>query len=142
MKQSPDMIIAFIAILKLGGVYLPIDISYPPDRIKFMLDDTNCKLIITDIVLNETITIYAAERIFVDELDYHGDQTHPQITENISPKDPAYIIYTSGSTGTPKGVIVPHQAIVRLVKDTNYIEIIPDDIIALLRILLRFIEKI
>lgn len=130
LEQSSEMIIAFLAILKCGAVYVPLDIAYPPGRINFMLDDTSSKLLISSRKLDKTELKDSVQKLYIEDLNFNEAADYPQIPENIAPEDPAYIIYTSGSTGRPKGVVVPHKAIVRLVRDTNYIDISENDVIA------------
>jgi amino acid adenylation domain-containing protein len=109
MGPSIDLIIYILGILKLGAVYLPIDSNYPQDRINYILNDSNASTLITS---GECSGAAYRTRSF----NWQNRQ------EPILPNHPAYIIYTSGSTGRPKGVIVPHRAVVRLVKETNYID--------------------
>ena len=103
--RSFEMIIAILAVLKAGGAYIPIDPNYPFDRIKYMLSDSNCKLL-----LGENIKVYSdIESINInlsnDLYNYNSDNLI-----NISkPDDLAYLIYTSGSTGKPKGVMIKQQ---------------------------------
>ncbi|MCP5106470.1 MAG: amino acid adenylation domain-containing protein, partial [bacterium] len=107
LERSMEMIIGILAILKAGGAYLPIDPDYPQDRIDFMLKDSNARLLLTnesDIFRPGSCTLHPATR-------------NPQPATSL-----AYIIYTSGSTGRPKGVMVEHRNVVRLVKNTDYLD--------------------
>ncbi len=100
LETSIDFVVAAIAVLKAGGAYLPIDPAYPAERIAYLLDDAQPKLVL-------------------DSWDYAADSdnprrsarpdTDPEVT--VHPSCLAYVIYTSGSTGKPKGVPVPHAAI-------------------------------
>ncbi|KAA1243795.1 non-ribosomal peptide synthetase [Aquimarina sp. RZ0] len=100
IQRSEWLIISFLAIIKTGAVYIPIDIDYPQDRIDFIEKDSNCKLIIDQNFINE----------FVNK--EKTDKSKPKIRlENSSL---VYIIYTSGSTGKPKGVMISHQNLVNL----------------------------
>jgi amino acid adenylation domain-containing protein len=93
MERSAETVIAFLAILKAGGVYLPLDPAYPADRLAYMASDAGAKLVL-------------------DRIDHlTGDHELPQLTD---PHRTAYIIYTSGTTGVPKGVAVPHSAAVNM----------------------------
>lgn len=121
LDKSLEAIIAIIASLKLGACYLPIDISYPNDRILYMLKDTKSKVFLTSSNLEFDLSL-DIPKILVD-LDsdiYLKDSNFTSFRS--APSDLVYIMYTSGSTGTPKGVMIPNKAIVRLVKNTNFIK--------------------
>ncbi|HEV7763739.1 MAG TPA: amino acid adenylation domain-containing protein, partial [Thermoanaerobaculia bacterium] len=107
MDRSPDLIASLIAILKRGATYVPLDTTYPQERIRHILEDSHAKI----------WSAVAAATAF--------PQRQPQL-----PHVPAYLMYTSGSTGNPKGVAIPQRAIIRLVRNTNYIDITPADRIA------------
>jgi amino acid adenylation domain-containing protein/non-ribosomal peptide synthase protein (TIGR01720 family) len=119
VERSLEMVIGLLAILKAGGAYVPIDPSYPAARIRYMLEDSAAPLLLTQSHLKAQLP--ALEQVVVC-LDFVPTANQP--IENPLVKrqatDLAYVIYTSGSTGKPKGVCVPHRAIVRLVKNTDY----------------------
>ncbi len=124
MDRSIDLIISILGILKSGGVYVPIDPSYPLDRIQFMLKDTDTKFVLTQSSYNTATEKFSSDIIYIDEISNileNEDKSNPDI--EISSDSIAYIMYTSGSTGKPKGVSVPHKGINRLVINTNYVEI-------------------
>ena len=110
LNRSPELIISMLAILKSGAAYLPIDPTYPENRINYIISDSNIDTLITSNNLNN-------EFIEVDNT-ITADLTNTDIfsnnnTENLSniniPEDTAYVIYTSGSTGNPKGVSISHK---------------------------------
>ncbi|MBI0299828.1 amino acid adenylation domain-containing protein, partial [Streptomyces sp. PRKS01-29] len=122
LPRSPDLITAVLAITKTGAAYVPLDPGYPPDRITFMLHDSQPTLLITTSTLTNTLPTSATTLpwLLLDTEDTHT-RLENHDTENVSdhqrhapltPAHPAYVIYTSGSTGTPKAVVVPHGAIV------------------------------
>jgi fengycin family lipopeptide synthetase D len=112
LTPSMDMVVGVLAILKAGGVFLPIDAEYPDERIAYLLEDSKSKVLITEGKLTEKIKS-CIETICLDtrELEKYSC-TNPEST--ITPEDRAYLIYTSGSTGKPKGVIVEHKALMNL----------------------------
>ena len=98
LDKSPELVITALGILKAGAVYLPVDPTYPDDRLAFILDDAAAKL-----VLREPVTGLADYPATAPESD--------ELVRPLSPNNTAYLIYTSGSTGLPKGVPVPHAPI-------------------------------
>jgi len=122
MDRSFDMVVAMLATLRAGGCFVPFDPAYPADRLAFMFSDTDVKVMLTQRHLASALPKHNAKNIFLDEVKANGDAAAPK----VSPDAPAYIMYTSGSTGTPKGVVVPHRAIVRLVREQNFVAFGPD----------------
>ncbi|HRH69953.1 MAG TPA: amino acid adenylation domain-containing protein [Flavobacteriales bacterium] len=122
MDRSFDMVVAMLATLRAGGCFVPFDPAYPADRLAFMFSDTDVKVMLTQRHLANALPKHNAKNIFLDEVKASGDAAAPK----VSPDAPAYIMYTSGSTGTPKGVVVPHRAIVRLVREQNFVAFGPD----------------
>ncbi len=113
-ERSIEMIIGIVAVLKAGGVYLPINIDNPIDRIKYILNDSKAKKILTSSNCKDKID-FTNEKdiIIIDKCIYKGIIPNPKI--NISSDNLAYIIYTSGTTGNPKGVMIKHKNIINLV---------------------------
>ncbi|MEZ0350501.1 amino acid adenylation domain-containing protein [Mycobacterium sp. pR1184] len=95
LDKSPELVVTALGILKAGGVYLPVDPTYPQDRIAFILGDADAKL-----MLREPVTGLSNYPV-----------SAPELIRPLSPHNTAYLIYTSGSTGLPKGVPVPHAPI-------------------------------
>ena len=118
MERSADLIIGLLAILKAGAAYLPIDLSYPQERLKFMLEDTEAALILTQKSLSGAIPHTQAKIIYQDEFIYSEEDT-PNPCIELSGNHLAYVIYTSGSTGKPNGVMVTHYNVTRLFKSTH-----------------------
>ncbi|MFA7345296.1 MAG: amino acid adenylation domain-containing protein [Terrimicrobiaceae bacterium] len=114
---SPDAIIGLVGILMAGGAYVPIDPSLPHERIQFLLRDAGISLVVTD---GGTRPVGGEYRSVV--VPKEGGPSGKPPAPAATPADPAYILYTSGSTGRPKGVVVPHRAVIRLVRGTDYME--------------------
>jgi amino acid adenylation domain-containing protein/non-ribosomal peptide synthase protein (TIGR01720 family) len=128
LHRSPSWVMAMIGVMKAGGVYLPIDPQYPESRIQFMLEDSGCRLLITDTSLWAFSSAFdTLQRVNLDagldaELDAGLDDgcfasSDVGIIPEIMPDQTAYMIYTSGSTGVPKGVMVPHRGPVNMAMD-------------------------
>ncbi|WP_208341649.1 polyketide synthase [Aetokthonos hydrillicola] len=121
LERSLEMIVALLGILKVGGVYVPLDPAYPQDRLEWMLTDTQASVLLTQSRLLDRLPPHQSQIVCL-ETGWGTDQSDPVPSLNvpISPDAPAYINYTSGSTGRPKGIAIPHQAVLRLVFGTNY----------------------
>ena len=127
LDRNNDYIVSILAILKVGGVYVPIDPSYPKERISFIIEDVEPVAIITHSDYLFDITSYQGKLFAIDiQLDMLNGEPE-EIDVSYQPTDLAYIMYTSGSTGSPKGVMVSNKSIVRLIKNTNYIIFSPVD---------------
>lgn len=125
-ENKIQMIISIIGILKSGAAYMPIDIKYPEQRIKFMVDDAKCRIILDcDSNIEETLRGMDVKVEKIIEL-LSDNKKYTNLSNNSKKDDLTYIIYTSGTTGNPKGVMVSNESVLRLVKNTNYIDF--DDI--------------
>lgn len=120
LDRSLEMIICMLAVLKIGATYVPLDPHYPEERITYIIQDSNMKLLLT----NETYLSKLA-KASCTTMDVNNATAFPRV-ERISnlhipvePSQPAYVIYTSGSTGLPKGVLVSHKNVVRLFEQTR-----------------------
>jgi amino acid adenylation domain-containing protein len=131
LDRSIEMIVAMLGILKAGGAYLLLDRQAPKDRVAFMLEDAEAQIVITEGAKRELLPDGAAHVIC---LDTDSDEIAGESTDNLASHASfdhlACIIYTSGSTGVPKGIAIPQQAVIRLVCNTNYIDLSPSDRIA------------
>ncbi|NFF81599.1 amino acid adenylation domain-containing protein [Clostridium botulinum] len=105
VKRSPLVIISMIAILKAGFAYLPIDITYPLSRIKYMLEDSKCNLVISDC---DKVENFEINHIDINLNDIVDCQKVEPINKSQA-DEIAYVIYTSGSTGLPKGVVLTNR---------------------------------
>ncbi|WP_327171143.1 amino acid adenylation domain-containing protein [Streptomyces sp. NBC_01336] len=125
LPRSTEMIVTLLGVLKAGAAYVPVDPSYPADRIAYLLDDANPALVIaTSQVANDLngdgwLLLDAPETVADLAGRPSGDLTQDQRVSPLLPQHPAYVIYTSGSTGRPKGVVVAHEQVVRLFTSTH-----------------------
>ena len=115
LDRSPELIIAILAILKSGGVYLPLDPAYPVDRTSYILNNAKASHLLTS--KNQTFkNTLQISFIYLDQITKEL-QKYPtrDIVRTINPESRAYIIYTSGSTGRPKGVEITHKGLCALI---------------------------
>ncbi|MBI3418057.1 MAG: amino acid adenylation domain-containing protein, partial [Verrucomicrobia bacterium] len=116
LDRSLELVIGLLGILKAGGAYLPIDLSYPSDRLAFMLADAQAPVLLTQTKLLSSLPASKAKNLCLD-----GDALpllNSQPTDNPAPcgtpDNLAYVIFTSGSTGKPKGALITHCNVTRL----------------------------
>ncbi len=114
-EHNQYSVIGILAILKSGGAYLPIDPTYPISRIKFILEDSGTKLVLSDNVeVEQQVEVYDVEFMKLnDGKFFSGKNRNPE--SKSKPNDLAYVIYTSGSTGRPKGTLIEHQSLVNYI---------------------------
>ena len=112
MQRSLELLIGLLGIVKAGGTYVPLDPSYPHDRIAFMLTDAQVALVITQARLHAQLPTANIPSLCLDTAQHQLEQEGPEnLTSDVTSTHIAYIIYTSGSTGTPKGVQISHGAL-------------------------------
>ncbi|WLH87703.1 amino acid adenylation domain-containing protein [Pseudomonas sp. FP2338] len=113
MPRGAEIMVAFLAVLKAGGVYVPLDIEYPRDRLLYMMQDSRAKLLLSHSSALAQLPLAAGlDTLAIDRTeDWTGySDTAPSV--NLDGDNLAYVIYTSGSTGMPKGVAVSHGPLV------------------------------
>lgn len=131
VERSAEMIVGLLGILKAGGVYVPLDPSYPLERLAFMLEDSLAAVLVTQ---ESLLDVLPSTWVPVICLDAEWDTISQQSVEDpehdrIGADNLCYVMYTSGSTGQPKGVSITHRGVVRLVKETNYVSLTPEEVL-------------
>ncbi len=132
LERGYMQMVSMLGTMKLGAVYVPIDPKYPQERIDYILEDCKSKVIITDYSLEEKVNA-EIEKLLVDAeenaLDRNCDSgiESEYTPEALHSENLIYAIYTSGSTGQPKGTLLMHKNVVRVVKNTNYVEVSEND---------------
>ncbi|MFD5823990.1 amino acid adenylation domain-containing protein [Lentzea sp. NPDC060358] len=123
LERSPDLVATMLAVLKAGACYVPMDPSYPVDRLAHTASDAGLKVVVT------TVDRLSTAAVTPDQLA-SSTGAPPMPPENsTTAADPAYVIYTSGSTGRPKGVVVPHANVISLLAATrDDLRLVPEDV--------------
>ncbi len=112
-SHSIETVIAILGILKAGGAYLPIDPTYPVERISYMLEDSKACFLLTNLEIDKGLNFDGDIIDLKDESIYNSTAVNPGLINK--PDDLAYVIYTSGSTGRPKGVMIEHRGLVNYI---------------------------
>jgi non-ribosomal peptide synthetase component F len=116
-QRSTGMVVAILGVLKAGGAYLPLDPSYPAERLRFMLVDSGARVLLVGEGVNEALAAVegCAHTLRIENLcEDEGDEV--AVAGGAVARNLAYVIYTSGSSGKPKGVMIEHGAIVNHMK--------------------------
>ncbi len=132
LDRSLDLVVGLLGILKAGGAFVPLDPSYPMERLEFMAADIAAPvMLVQESVVQRLGFPGTSNPAWLHGKSLSLEQNRADIAQE-SVENPsnqttadnlAYVMYTSGSTGQPKGVMVSHRAVVRLVKNTNYIDL-------------------
>ncbi|MER7169912.1 amino acid adenylation domain-containing protein [Streptomyces mesophilus] len=109
VDRSPALAVAILAVLKAHGAYVPIDPTYPPDRMAFLLADADVRVLVTEELLADAPGTGGWTTVLIDESDeLPGDEGDLDLPD---PASAAYVVYTSGSTGRPKGAVIEHGSL-------------------------------
>ncbi|MEM9444829.1 MAG: amino acid adenylation domain-containing protein [Verrucomicrobiota bacterium] len=130
VERSFEMVISLLAVLKAGAAYLPLDRTYPEERLRFLLSDSGSSALITtgDFTIEDSVE-KTLTRINLDTISLSSYSSKNPKT-NVQPDNLAYLIYTSGSVGKPKGTLIQHRGLVNLTEDKIRVcEITSDDCI-------------
>ncbi|HEU0077710.1 MAG TPA: amino acid adenylation domain-containing protein, partial [Longimicrobiaceae bacterium] len=116
MARAPGLVAALLAVLRAGGAYVPMDPGYPPERLRYMLADSDAALLLADAAAAERLGDCGVEVVLVDDPSVLSPVDVVALHAAGAPDEPcslslAYVVYTSGSTGTPKGVLGTHRGI-------------------------------
>jgi amino acid adenylation domain-containing protein len=119
IERSVEMVIGLLGILKVGAAYVPLDVSYPEERLEYMLRDSSPVVALTQERLKGDLQFNKMQVVVLDadwgEISCEPGNNLKAIWLGLTPQHLAYVIYTSGSTGTPKGVMIAHCNVVNLV---------------------------
>ncbi len=111
LERSQQMLVVLLGIWKAGAGYVPMDPAYPTERLAYMCEQSQLKLVITQSELVDRVAAFEKPTLSIDQADTVKSQSDKPVACTVAAEDTAYVIYTSGSTGKPKGVQVPHGAV-------------------------------
>jgi amino acid adenylation domain-containing protein len=117
LPRGADLVVAALAVMRVGAAYLPLDPEHPSYRLRHMLDDSAAAAVISrsDTVAGHALLTTSERELVLLDSDQHllaGPDSAPDVV--LGPADAAYVVYTSGSTGRPKGTLVPHAGLANL----------------------------
>ncbi|TRV71313.1 amino acid adenylation domain-containing protein, partial [Streptomyces sp. 130] len=120
LGRRAELFVTLLAVLKAGGGYVPLDPTYPADRLAFMVTDSGADLVVTDHACVTALPPTDVRLLLLDDAEEAADlasrpATAPEVT--VHPDNLAHVIYTSGSTGRPKGAVLPHRGVLRMARD-------------------------
>lgn len=119
--RSADMVVELVAALKAGGYYVPFDPADPPERLSFVFGQVRPKVVLAPARIHGVLRSHGIEMLSAADPDLMTIDT-ANLDHRAHPDNLVYTTYTSGSTGAPKGICIPHRGVVRLVRDTNYMQ--------------------
>lgn len=143
-QRSVEAIAGILGVVKAGAAYLPLDLSYPPEWLRYIYDDSRPKLTLVQHSFSDSTgipPIWTGQAIYLtaDCFSREPGETEPgtgvqqvdltALEPPIGAEDLAYLMYTSGSTGRPKGVMIPHRGVMRLVSDCDFATLEPAEVI-------------
>jgi amino acid adenylation domain-containing protein/non-ribosomal peptide synthase protein (TIGR01720 family) len=116
MSRSSELIVALLAVLKAGGAYVPLDPEYPAERVAYMLEDSQARVLLTETEVLAGLPETQAAVVLLDHAGWLATYPSTAPQSAVTAQNLAYVIYTSGSTGKPKGVAITHRNVAALIQ--------------------------
>ncbi|HWP43817.1 MAG TPA: amino acid adenylation domain-containing protein, partial [Blastocatellia bacterium] len=111
IERGVNMVVGLLGILKAGGAYVPLDPAYPAHRLRYVIEDADVRLIVTDSRLKDSLPADQVEVILIDrQWEQVSRESRQRVGIGVVSENLAYLIYTSGTTGRPKGVAIEHRS--------------------------------
>lgn len=134
LERSFEFVIAVLGIIKAGAAYVPLDPSYPDERLQYMFEHSGCRRMLSEVRHRERLARVSREVLYVQDILAQSRQTAdqrwhtpPKLTTTFG-SSLAYVMYTSGSTGRPKGIMIEHRGVARISCNSGIAPIGPDDV--------------
>lgn len=132
LPRSHNIVIAELAIMKAGAAFLPLDPTLPPERLRYIVEDSHCQCLVTLEQLSSLILSFSGDTICMDrDENLINQQNHSNLELYFSSDNLAYVIYTSGSTGNPKGVLIEHKSLTNFLLATQQVPGLQQDDVVL-----------
>jgi len=133
MDRSAGLVTAWLAVIRTGAAYLPLDPALPAERLAWIGEDAGARVVVADVSTVSLVDRDGTTVLLVEDASGSEDRDGERLPAiDIGPDDVAYVVYTSGSTGRPKGAELPHRAAVRLARGTDFAQVVPGDRVALM----------
>jgi len=115
VERSAAMVVGLLGVLKAGAAYVPLDPGFPKERLSFILEDAQARVLITQRNLLVSLPDFQGPVVYLEELEGSA-QSQENPSSSVGPHNLAYVIFTSGSTGRPKGVQIEHRSVVNFLQ--------------------------
>jgi amino acid adenylation domain-containing protein len=143
VQRSIELVVGLLGILKAGGAYLPLDPSYPQERLAYMLQDSAASVLVTQSGVEENLGVHCSRVVLLDNgCGEVADRPATLPASGAVPENLCYIIYTSGSTGRPKGVMATHRGIVNRIAAQAGIAVLRDDDVCCQKTSIGFVDAV
>ncbi|WP_301126983.1 non-ribosomal peptide synthetase [Streptomyces cacaoi] len=129
LPRGIDPIVVLLAVLKAGGVHVPLDPDYPAERLAYMTEDAGPALLVADEATRGALPSTGVPVVLLDALEETAPACATGPETRLTPQNAAYVFYTSGSTGRPKGIVIPHAGVLRVARDPR-LEFTADDVVS------------
>ena len=127
LERSAEMVVALLAVLKAGGVYVPLDAAFPADRLAYMLRQVGAPVVLAHESTVDQLPTGLWQVIDLDDNPMLAGAPADDLPERVTPDNACYVIFTSGSTGEPKGVVTVHRNVTELLAGGDCLRLTADD---------------
>jgi amino acid adenylation domain-containing protein len=143
VERSIEMVVGVLGILKAGGAYLPLDPSYPQERLAYMLKDAAVSVLLTQSNVEGNLATHCSRVVLLDrDRTEVAKQPATLPASGVVPENLCYVIYTSGSTGRPKGVMATHRGVVNRIAAQTGIAVLSDDDVCCQKTSIGFVDAV